>query len=408
MPDAPGSHGRSTAGPLAGHATSQIEGKPTTPPPRPPPPRGLDAAAESRVLETLAGLADCRALARGAGEPSPTPRGREYLASRLARLSPAATWHVSSEECAPSTDVRPRVANLLAIVPGRPGSGRRAIYLVAGFDAEPGPHESRYDGACAAAIEAIRTLSLEPLLASVVLVLCDGGTRDALGAAFRANAARQMHAFDVAAVLCAGEINAPGRWGDEPAPPDRVRVFGGGGGARGPVQADDSPGRQIARVLEEVARLHDLPTKVTIVARDQPRPAHADASRFLEQGFPVATLHEPAPHGGNTASPDAPYVTGVARVLGAAAGRLALAPPPPAGVSLEDRTIRWHASDEHDLAGYEIVWRATTAPIWEHAHWVARVDRALVPADPSTHVFGVVGVGRSGHRGPAALAGDAG
>ncbi len=404
MPDAPGSQGRSTSGPLAGHAASQIEGKPAALAPPPPSSRWRDAASDARVLDTLAALADCRILARSAGATSPTPRLRELLRSRLEQLASGSTLHVSSEECAPTSESRHGVENLLAIVPGKPVSGRRAIYLVAGFDAEAGPRESRHDGACAAAIEVLSVLSRESLHASLVLVFCDGGTRDSLGAAFRANAARQMHAFDIAAILCPGEINSPGRWGDEILQPDRVRVFGGGGAHPG--AHPDTPGRQIARVIEEAARHDELPIKATLVARDQPRPPHPDAARFLDHGFPVAILHEPTSPSGEFSPPDARYVSRVACLLGAAAERLALAPSPPEGARLDFHTIRWRANSDPDLAGYEIVWRSTTAPTWEHARWVAHADRFIVPEDPSTHVFGVVAVARSGHRSPASLAGE--
>jgi hypothetical protein len=36
-----------------------------------------------------------------------------------------------------------------------------------------------------------------------------------------------------------------------------------------------------------------------------------------------------------------------------------------------DTTLRWEASPEPDVAGYEVVWRATDAGDWEHARDVA-------------------------------------
>ena len=82
---------------------------------------------------------------------------------------------------------------------------------------------------------------------------------------------------------------------------------------------------------------------------------------------------------------DFPYLAGVARVNAAALASLARAPSPPAGVRVEtlqlenQTTLSWRANPEQDLAGYEIVWRETTAPFWQGAEFVGNVTRASVP-----------------------------
>ncbi|WP_327327122.1 hypothetical protein OG735_34950 [Streptomyces sp. NBC_01210] len=63
----------------------------------------------------------------------------------------------------------------------------------------------------------------------------------------------------------------------------------------------------------------------------------------------------------------------------------------------------WQRGREADLAGYEVVWRETTAPEWTH----------VVPAgDPISHTvelskdnvfFGVRAVNRAGLRSPVAF-----
>ena len=66
----------------------------------------------------------------------------------------------------------------------------------------------------------------------------------------------------------------------------------------------------------------------------------------------------------------------------AALASLARAPSPPAGVRIEtlqlenQTTLSWRANPEPDLAGYEIVWRETTAPFWQGAEFVGNVTRA--------------------------------
>ena len=80
------------------------------------------------------------------------------------------------------------------------------------------------------------------------------------------------------------------------------------------------------------------------------------------------------------------------------------APAAPAGVrietlQLENRTtLSWLANPEANLAGYEIVWRETTAPAWGGAQFVGNVTRATVPLPKDDYVFSVRAVGAGGHR----------
>ena len=101
---------------------------------------------------------------------------------------------------------------------------------------------------------------------------------------------------------------------------------------------------------------------------------------------------------------DFAYLAAVARVNAAALASLASAPSPPVGVrietlQLENRTtLSWRANPEPDIAGYEIVWRETTAPFWQGAEWVGNVTRASVPISKDDHVFSVRAVGAGGRR----------
>ena len=66
----------------------------------------------------------------------------------------------------------------------------------------------------------------------------------------------------------------------------------------------------------------------------------------------------------------------VARLNAATLASLAAAPAPPANVRLltkdleNDSTLTWEASPGGWRRSYEVVWRGTTSPEWEH---VARV-----------------------------------
>src|SRR5688572_26876248 len=73
------------------------------------------------------------------------------------------------------------------------------------------------------------------------------------------------------------------------------------------------------------------------------------------------------------------YVANVARVNAASLAVLALAPSRPKNVNIltarlgNDTELKWDANKEPDLAGYEIVWRDTTSPVWTNAKAIGNV-----------------------------------
>ena len=51
-----------------------------------------------------------------------------------------------------------------------------------------------------------------------------------------------------------------------------------------------------------------------------------------------------------------------------------------------------------NIAGYDIVWRETTAPFWQGAQFVGNVTRATVPLSKDDYLFSVRAVDSAGHR----------
>ncbi len=80
---------------------------------------------------------------------------------------------------------------------------------------------------------------------------------------------------------------------------------------------------------------------------------------------------------------DYEYVANVARLNAATLASLASAPAPPANVRLltkelqNDSTLTWTASPGGLATGYEVLWRDTTAPDWQHAEPVGNVTEPL-------------------------------
>jgi hypothetical protein len=67
-----------------------------------------------------------------------------------------------------------------------------------------------------------------------------------------------------------------------------------------------------------------------------------------------------------------------------------------------DTTLRWEPNNEPDLAGYEVVWRETTSPVWRHRISVGNVTRyTLKGLSKDDYIFGVRAVDKSGAASPA-------
>ncbi|MGH7938517.1 MAG: fibronectin type III domain-containing protein, partial [Bryobacteraceae bacterium] len=105
---------------------------------------------------------------------------------------------------------------------------------------------------------------------------------------------------------------------------------------------------------------------------------------------------------------DFSYIARVARVNAASLGALALAPARPSGVEIEakeltnDTSLHWQPNKEPDLAGYEILWRETTSPVWQQAVLTGNVTRYTVAKiSKDNYLFGVAAVDREGNRSPA-------
>ena len=146
---------------------------------------------------------------------------------------------------------------------------------------------------------------------------------------------------------------------------------------------------------------------------------------FLDAGYPAVRFTEPAEDwrhqhqtprvengvqlGDLPEFVDFGYVAKVARVNAAAIASLASAPSVPLGAQIEalrlegDTTIRWQPNPEPDVAGYRIVWRATTAARWEHSRDVGKVERfTLTGVSKDDFVFGLQAYDRDGNVSPAA------
>ena len=104
------------------------------------------------------------------------------------------------------------------------------------------------------------------------------------------------------------------------------------------------------------------------------------------------------------------FIANVARVNAASLATLALAPARPKNVGLltarltNDTDLKWDANKEPDLAGYEIVWRDTTSPVWTNSRAVGNVTSFTMKGMSKDNYFFGVRAGRQrGNKSPASF-----
>jgi hypothetical protein len=96
------------------------------------------------------------------------------------------------------------------------------------------------------------------------------------------------------------------------------------------------------------------------------------------------------------------YVARVARLNAVALAALAAAPAPPAAVKVvpsnldNNTTLKWGASA--GASGYEVIWRETSAPTWEHVKSVGDTTTTTLEISKDNVIFAVRAVDKAGHR----------
>jgi hypothetical protein len=180
----------------------------------------------------------------------------------------------------------------------------------------------------------------------------------------------------------------------------------------------DSPSREAARYIAETSRTYETGIKPLLVFRLDRYLRGGDHSSFNQQGFAAVRFTEyredynhqhqnvrsenGIEYGDVPKFVDFDYVARVARLNAATLASLASAPAPPTEVKLvtanleNDSTLKWKESP--GASGYEVVWRATSAPEWEHTQNVGNVTHANLKLSKDNVIFAVRAVDNEGHR----------
>lgn len=328
------------------------------------------------------------------------------------------------------------ITNVYAVLKGSDAENAKRIVLVTGhYDSRnsdipdvkgdaPGAND---DGSgTAVSLECARVLSKLKFPATIVFLTVAGEEQGLNGSGHFARMAKER-GWNIEAVLNNDIVG-----GDKSVEQDHsvVRVFSEGLPAaateqeikriRGLGGENDSQSRQLARYIADVGRAYDAGVKPMLIFRLDRYLRGGDHYSFNQQGFTAVRFtefredfhhqHQNVRNENGIEYGDLPkfvdfdYVARVARLNAATLASLAAAPAPPANVHLlakdleNDSTLTWETSPGGLATGYEILWRGTSSPEWEHVQKVGNVARATLNLSKDNVIFAVRAVDAQGHR----------
>ncbi len=401
-----------------------------------------------------------------------------HLADGSAGRTPGRLEVAFEEFDAPKSQRLPdggHIVNVMAVLPGTmPEAKDRRYYVVGHYDSRNGdPMDATGDAPGAnddasgtsVVLACARALARENLDATIVFLCTAAEEQGLIGARYHAEQAKGR-GDRIMGVLSSDIVGDPlGPGGDMTrATHGLIRVFSEGlprnpaaeelARIRNLAMETDSPGRQLQRYIAEVAQREVTDVKPMVVYRVDRFLRGGDHSPFLENSFPAVRFTEvdedytkqhqnvrmerkTGPDGKVSmemigdlpVGVDTQYLANVAKLNAACLVHLTNAPSPPGDVRIitaelgYDTTIRWTASPEPDVAGYEVVWRETTSPVWQKSKDVvmatevkyqrraadgssteAAALEATIPINKDNYYIGVRAYDKEGYKSPVVFA----
>ena len=340
------------------------------------------------------------------------------------------------QEKAPRVPQKTVITNLVATLPGEQAASEHRLYVVSGhYDSMcTSPTDEKCDApganddasGVAAVLEMARVMSKRKFDATIIFMAVAGEEQSLLGSTYFAEQARQkslnieaMFTNDIIGnSLSMNGVFSEGVPSNETEAEANVRRGVGG--------ENDSASRQLARFIKQAGEAYVPAMNVVMVYRRDRYLRGGDHIPFLERGFPAVRFTEPNENynhqhqnvriengvqfGDLPEFVDFDYIAHVARINAASLATLALAPAMPKNVGLvtkrltTDTDLQWDANKEPDLAGYEIVWRETTSPVWTNARNVGNVTSYTMQGmSKDNYFFGVRAVDKDGNRSPVSF-----
>ncbi len=375
---------------------------------------------------------------------------RDWLYSEFSKAAAQSGGRMTVEKQTFEQPKAPRIAmptmitNVVATLKGTQSESASRTYVVSGhYDSMC---TSPTDGKCdapganddasgtAAVLEMARVMARYKFDATIIFMAVAGEEQGLLGATFFAEQAKQK-GMDIEAMFTNDIIgNSVGGNGVRDA--RSVRVFSEGVPSnekteeatvrRGVGGENDSASRQLARFIKETAEPYVRGMRVTMVYRRDRYLRGGDHIPFLERGFAAVRFTEPnedyrhqhqnvriengVRYGDLLQFVDFNYVANVARLNAASLATLAFAPARPKNTVLvtsrltNDTELKWDSNAEPDFAGYEIVWRDTTSPVWTNSRAVGNVTSYTMKGlSKDNYFFGVRALDEQGNRSPVSF-----
>jgi hypothetical protein len=327
------------------------------------------------------------------------------------------------------------ITNVYAVLKGTDAESAKHIVLVTGhydsrnsdtFDVKgdaPGANDDA--SGTSVSLECARVLSQHKFPGTIIFLAVAGEEQGLNGSKHFAEMAKQQGWIIDAA------INNDIVGGDRNPQQDAsvVRVFSEGipvaandaqlRTIRGLGGESDSPSRELARYVAEVGRTYDTGIHPLLIFRLDRYLRGGDHYSFNQQGFAAVRFTEYREDFNhqhqNVRTEDAvqfgdlpnfvnfDYISHVARLNAASLASLASAPPAPANVRVltkeldNDTTLTWDPSPAGRASAYEVLWRATSSPDWEHIERVGNINRATLKISKDNVIFAVRAVDEQGH-----------
>ena len=278
-----------------------------------------------------------------------------------------------------------------------------------------------------AVLEAARVMTATHFRGTIIYACFDGEELGLWGSNHFARGEAARHA-PILAVLN-NDIIGNSAGGDGLSEPNVIRVFSQALPAGASFQRvnlvgseNDSPSRELSRFVADVVPAYVPGFTVRQIFRADRFLRGGDQESFQDAGYAAAIRfvepHENFTHqhqdvrvengvqfGDLPQYIDAGYLARATQANIASLATLALGPAPPANVQLVtkrlgyDSTLRWQPAA--DAASYEIVWRTSDAPQWQHARNVGAGTQGTIPVSKDDYVLAVRSVDADGLRSPA-------
>ena len=385
----------------------------------------VSAARIEAVMRKLVGFGTRHTL----GETESSERGigaaRRWIRAEFERYSREAGGRLVVTEDAfiqpPTARVKQpvNVVNIVATLPGTQAESKERLVVVAGhYDSICFPYDDTQCDApgasddasgTAAVLEMARVMSKYQFDATIVFLAVAGEEQGLLGSTHWAEEARRKQ-LRIEAMIT-NDIVGNTLGGNGVRDNARLRVFSEGVPSNEtPAEArlrqsvggeNDSPSRQLARYIKEIAEQYLNNFEVTLVFRRDRYGRGGDHIPFLQAGYPAVRFTEPnedfnrqhqrvreengVKYGDVIEMVDFGYIAKVTQVNAATVAGIALAPAAPAGVGFKsarqqyDAVLSWSPATEPDVVGYRILWRETWQPFWQRSRKVGRVTEAVLP-----------------------------